>query len=118
MQSQLSPNADSGYSVKLPWPDLGLGALHCLRNVAVVRSFVPQREVPFVAYRPIPEVPVEFVSEGEVMKDVGPDDRIESQDVEDLQNDDSLTAADRMDLIANQALADDDADTATAEQDG
>ena len=52
------------------------------------------------------------------MKDVGPDDRIESQDVEDLQNDDSLTAADRMDLIANQALADDDADTATAEQDG
>jgi hypothetical protein len=32
------------------------------------------------------------------MKDVDPDHHVESQDVEDLQNDDSLTAADRMDL--------------------
>ncbi|WP_314192405.1 hypothetical protein [uncultured Arthrobacter sp.] len=49
------------------------------------------------------------------MKDVDPDDQVESQDVEDIQNDDSLTAADRMDLIANQALADDD--TAAGEMD-
>lgn len=51
------------------------------------------------------------------MKDVDPDHQVESQDVEDLQNDDSLTAADRMDLIANQALADDDTDTAAGEKD-
>jgi hypothetical protein len=48
------------------------------------------------------------------MKDVEPDNEVESQEVEDLQNDDSLTAADRMDLIANQALAGDDTDTDAA----
>lgn len=46
------------------------------------------------------------------MKDVDPGHQLESQDVVDIQNDESLTAADRMDLIANQALADDDTDTA------
>jgi hypothetical protein len=51
------------------------------------------------------------------MKDVDPDHQVESQDVEDLQNDDSLTAADRMDLIANQALAEGDTDTASGEKD-
>jgi len=33
---------------------------------------------------------------------------VQSSDVADIQNDDRLTAADRMDLIANQALANDD----------
>ncbi|MCU1554337.1 MAG: hypothetical protein JWM13_1823, partial [Arthrobacter sp.] len=32
---------------------------------------------------------------------------IDSGDVADIQNDDRLTAADRVDLIANQALASD-----------
>ena len=50
------------------------------------------------------------------MKDVDREHQVDSQDVEDLQNDDSLTAADRMDLIANQALADDDTDSANGEQ--
>jgi hypothetical protein len=35
---------------------------------------------------------------------------VESRDVADIQNDDGLTAADRMDLIANQALASEDDD--------
>lgn len=33
---------------------------------------------------------------------------VDSGDIADIQNDDRLTAADRMDLIANQALAGDD----------
>lgn len=50
------------------------------------------------------------------MKETDPDRQVESQDVEDLQNDESLTAADRMDLIANQALAEDDTDDAEGER--
>jgi len=49
------------------------------------------------------------------MKDADPDPQVESQDVKELQNDNTLTAADRMDLIANQALAEDDTDRAEDE---
>jgi hypothetical protein len=51
------------------------------------------------------------------MKDVDPGHQVESLDVEDIQKDESLTAADRMDLIANQALANNDTETAAGETD-
>lgn len=42
---------------------------------------------------------------------------IDSGDVADIQNDDRLTAADRVDLIANQALASDAEDGPASEHD-
>lgn len=65
----------------------------------------------------------------DVAADVGKDDAgkgdaakgdagaVDSADIADIQNDDRLTAADRMDLIANQALADDDEGTPASGRD-
>lgn len=41
-----------------------------------------------------------------------PNENIDSDEIEDLQQDDNLTPADRMDLIANSVAADEDMDAA------
>ena len=55
-------------------------------------------------------------SRGQEAKD-GDDGAFDSGDVADIQNDDRLTAADRVDLIANQALASDAEDGPASEHD-
>ncbi|MBT2550583.1 hypothetical protein [Arthrobacter sp. ISL-65] len=48
------------------------------------------------------------------MTDARPDlsEEVDGEDVEAIQNDESLTAADRVDLIANQVVAEDETDEA------